>query len=52
MLTAYKLSILRLASPFDRFPPELAAEHSVLRFAYEWQFVGGQAQRGEVSTVR
>jgi protein TonB len=45
------LAILKLASPFDRFPPELAAEHSVLRFAYEWQFVGGQAQRGDVSTV-
>jgi len=43
------LSILKLASPFDPFPPELAAEHSVLRFAYEWQFVGGRAQRGSVS---
>jgi periplasmic protein TonB len=45
------LSILKLASPFDPFPPELAAEHSVLRFAYEWQFVGGRASRGSVSTV-
>ena len=45
------LSILRLASPFDPFPPELAAEHSVLRFAYEWQFSGGQAARGSVSTI-
>ncbi|HVH84703.1 MAG TPA: TonB family protein [Steroidobacteraceae bacterium] len=43
------LAILKLASPFDPFPPELAAEHSVLRFAYEWQFVGGRAQRGSVS---
>jgi protein TonB len=43
------LSILKLAAPFDPFPPELAAEHSVLRFAYEWQFVGGHAQRGSVS---
>ena len=43
------LSILRLASPFDPFPPELAAEHSVLRFAYEWQFTGGRARRGSVS---
>ena len=43
------LSILKLASPFDAFPPELAAEHRVLRFAYEWQFVGGRAQRGSVS---
>lgn len=45
------LSILKLASPFDPFPPELAAEHSMLRFAYEWQFSGGQAARGSVSTI-
>jgi periplasmic protein TonB len=45
------LAILKLASPFDPFPPELAAEHSVLRFAYEWQFVGGRAQHGSVSAV-
>lgn len=45
------LAILKLASPFDPFPPELAAEHSVLRFAYEWQFVGGRAQSGSVSAV-
>jgi protein TonB len=37
------LSILKLASPFDPFPPELAKEYRVLRFAYEWQFVGGRA---------
>jgi protein TonB len=43
------LAILKLASPFDPFPPELAAEHGVLRFAYEWQFVGGRSQRGSVS---
>lgn len=43
------LAILKLAAPFDPFPPELAAEHSVLRFAYEWQFVGGRAQRGGLS---
>jgi protein TonB len=43
------LAILKLAAPFDPFPPALAAEHSVLRFAYEWQFVGGRAQRGSVS---
>ena len=45
------LAILKLASPFDPFPPELAAEHSVLRFAYEWQFEGGRARQGAVSTV-
>ena len=45
------VSILKLASPFDPFPPELAAEYRVLRFAYEWQFVGGRLGRGTVSTV-
>ena len=35
------LSILKLSTPFDPFPQELAARHDVLRFAYEWQFLGG-----------
>ena len=43
------LEILKLASPFDPFPPDLAAKYRVLRFAYEWQFSGGQTQRGTVS---
>jgi protein TonB len=33
---------LKLAAPFDAFPKDLAARHDVLRFAYEWQFVGGR----------
>jgi periplasmic protein TonB len=37
------LSILRLASPFDPFPPELRKQYAELRFAYEWQFLGGAA---------
>ena len=45
------LAILKLASPFDPFPPELAAQYRVLRFAYEWQFVGGRVRRGTVSSV-
>jgi periplasmic protein TonB len=36
------MDILKLATPFDAFPDELAARHDVLRFAYEWQFVGGR----------
>ena len=36
------MDILKLATPFDAFPEELAARHDVLRFAYEWQFVGGR----------
>lgn len=43
------LGILKLASPFDPFPRELAAHYRVLRFAYEWQFVGGQVERGRLS---
>jgi protein TonB len=45
------LAILRLASPFDPFPPELAAQYRVLRFAYEWQFVGGRVASGTLSSV-
>ena len=45
------LAILKLASPFDPFPPELAAQYRVLRFAYEWQFVGGRVASGTVSSV-
>jgi protein TonB len=43
------LSILKLASPFDPFPPDVAAQYRVLRFSYEWQFVGGRIARGHVT---
>lgn len=43
------VAILRLASPFEPFPKELAAEYSLLRFAYAWEFAGGKAQRGTLS---
>jgi protein TonB len=36
------LDILRLATPFEAFPRELADKYDVLRFAYEWQFVAGR----------
>jgi periplasmic protein TonB len=42
------LDILKQASPFDPFPVELAQEYRLLRFAYEWQFVGGRVQHGSV----
>jgi len=45
------IQILKLASPFDPFPPELSREYRVLRFAYEWQFTGGRVERGGVTTV-
>jgi periplasmic protein TonB len=43
------MSILKLASPFDPFPPDLAAEYSQLRFAYQWDFVAGSLQTGAVT---
>jgi len=43
------LQILRLSAPFEPFSRDLAARYDVLRFAYEWQFVGGELTG---STVR
>ncbi|MEM9403657.1 MAG: TonB family protein [Pseudomonadota bacterium] len=34
------LDILRRASPFDPFPPEVRADYDRLRFAYKWLFGG------------
>ena len=45
------LTILKLASPFDPFPPDLAHRYRVLRFVYEWQFVGGRLATGSVSAT-
>ena len=48
-IDAAALDILRLASPFDPFPPELAREYLTLRFAYEWRFEGSGAASGVVT---
>ena len=45
------LAILKLASPFDPFPPELAPRYRVLRFVYEWQFVGGRLATGTLTAA-
>ncbi|HEV2269296.1 MAG TPA: energy transducer TonB [Steroidobacteraceae bacterium] len=45
------LAILRLASPFDPFPPELARHYRTLNFVYEWQFVGGRLSTGTVTAA-
>jgi protein TonB len=50
-LDAAALAILKLASPFDPFPPDLAAKYHALRFAYEWQFSGGRVAQGAVTVV-
>jgi len=42
------LGILKLASPFDPFPAELAAAHRSLRFSYQWEFTDGRVGRGAV----
>jgi periplasmic protein TonB len=48
-IDAAAIDILRLASPFDPFPPELARDYRSLRFAYEWQFRGGQVTESAIS---
>ncbi len=46
-LDAAALDILRLATPFEAFPPGLA-QYRVLHFAYEWQFKGGGVAQGSL----
>jgi protein TonB len=48
-IDAAALEILKQASPFDPFPPELAQEYKSLRFAYEWQFEGGLPVESAIS---
>jgi periplasmic protein TonB len=48
-IDAAALHILRLASPFERFPPALARSYGSVRFAYQWEFSGGQLGTGTVS---
>ena len=41
--------ILKLASPFDPFPKELADKYRLLRFTYGWEFDGQKVGRGAVT---
>ena len=43
------IDILKLASPFDPFPRELAERTRMLRFTYGYQFDGGRVVRGTVT---
>ena len=43
------LTILKLASPFEPFPADLATGYSQLRFAYQWDFVAGALHSGAVT---
>jgi protein TonB len=38
--------IVRLASPFDPFPPAMRERYPMLRFSYEWQFLKGRMGGG------
>jgi protein TonB len=37
------VGIVRLAGPYDPFPPAMRDRYPVLRFAYEWQFLAPRA---------
>jgi TonB family protein len=43
------LDILKLASPFDPFPKDLADKYRLMRFTYRWQFEGDKPRRGTVT---
>jgi protein TonB len=45
------LEILRLASPFDPFPRDMARQYPRLRFAYEWRFDRGASRSGEADAA-
>jgi len=40
------IGIVRLAAPFDPFPPAMRERYPLLRFAYEWQFQAGRSGAG------
>jgi len=44
------ISTVRLAAPFDPFPPAMRERYPVLRFAYEWQFMSARPGAGTVQT--
>ena len=48
-IDAAALQILRLASPFEPFPRVLAKRYGAVRFAYQWEFSGGELQPGTVT---
>lgn len=43
------LGILRLASPFAPFPPEIASHYRTMRIPYQWEFLAGTVGRGSVT---
>jgi periplasmic protein TonB len=49
LLDQASIDLVRLASPYDAFPPAVRAQFDVLRFAYEWRFIEGQVGGGRLS---
>jgi protein TonB len=45
------LGILKLASPFDPFPPELANRYRTMRIPYQWEFLAGGLGHGTVTSA-
>lgn len=45
------LGILRLASPFDPFPPELTSHYRTLRIIDQWEFLAGAVGRSSVTAA-
>jgi protein TonB len=43
-IDAAAVRILKLAAPYEPFPSALNQKHDAIRIAYEWQFLGGEAQ--------
>ena len=43
------VDILKLASPFDPFPKELADKYRLLRFTYGWEFARPRLRQGTVT---
>ena len=43
------VDILKLASPFDPFPKDLADRYRLLRFTYGWEFAGRHVSQGTVT---
>jgi protein TonB len=43
------LAAVRLSSPFDPFPAELASEYARLRLLYQYEYVAGAVQSGAVT---
>lgn len=44
------INTVRLAAPFDPFPPAMRERYPVFRLSYEWQFMSGRQGAGTVRT--